>query len=679
MDKEFFPKGWKVYLPLIIVYVVLLFFFPNVGKFKYHYQLGRPWMYETLISPIDFPILKTESELLEEKEARSSSVIPYFRLDENIKNEVDRSLSSLEISGDSSSVSQDFIMSLFDTVYDYGVVSLLSEQEIENGIVFVQKNRRAAEVPVENIFDISHAESYIRDRIAAETGKSQADSLYEALSLSQYLKPNLIFDQATTDMIHKEATDYVSPTKGIIYTGQLIVSNGEIITAEIEQLLDSYKAEYLSSMGISGSTALIAIGNALLLLFTLMSFYAAILFVDKGVFKDGRKYLFLLTLYAISTLIIELVGNMEDASYMFLVPFPLFALYMLAFFKRRFVFPIYTVILSPLLVVAQEGTELFFMNMLAGIVAIISYTRFNRGWLQFVNALFIFLTLTLSYTAFVMLQNEDLSRYGDYGDVFYLGLASLFCVAGYPLVFLFERVFMLVSNSRLVELADTNNRLLRLMAEKAPGTFQHVLQVMNISDACARAIGAEVQLVRTGSLYHDIGKTANPQCFVENAVPGVNYHEGLSPEESARDIIKHVDDGVALAKKYKIPQVVVDFILSHHGTTRTEYFYNVFVNNGGDPERVSEFQYHGFKPKTKEQVIVMFADTVEAASRSLKNYSEQSVRELVDNVVKMKIDDGQLLDADISLKEISVLKSVLVEYLMQINHARIAYPKRQQK
>ena len=663
-------------MPLIVIFVIMLFFFPNVGKFKYHYQIGRPWAYETLISPIDFPILKTERELMDEREERSSSVIPYFRYDEKIRKEVGERLSKAI---DTLSADADLVLSLFDDVYGYGVVSSLSAQEIENGMVFVHKDRRAAEVPVENIFDIAHAGEYIRKQLAAGMGEERADSLYAAMGLSDYLVPNLIFDQATTDMIHKEAAGYISPTKGIIYTGQLIVSKGEIVTSEIAQLLDSYRADYLSDMGIAGNTILIAIGNGLLLLLSLLAFFAAILFVDRTIFSDSRKYFFLLTLYVISTLIIELLGAVGNTSYMHLIPFPLFALYMLAFFKRNYVFPLYTVLLLPLLVVTAEGTELFFINLLAGIVAIISYSRFNRGWLQFVNAFFIFMTLSLSYTAFVFLQNEDLGQYRDYRDIFYLGLASLFCVAGYPLIFLFERVFMLVSNSRLLELADTNNKLLRLMAEKAPGTFQHVLQVMNISDACARAIGANVQLVRTGALYHDIGKTVNPQCFVENAAPGVNYHEGLTPEESARDIIKHVDDGVALAKKSKIPQVIIDFILSHHGTTKTEYFYNMYLRNGGDPSQAGLFQYHGFKPKTKEQVILMFADTVEAASRSLKDYSQQSVTELVDRVIDMKMDDGQLEDAEISLKEVSVLKSVLVEYLMQINHARIAYPKRPQK
>ena len=633
-------------------------------------------MYETLISPIDFPILKTERELMQEREERYSSIIPYFRLDESVKKGVTQRFS--ESGTDSSIVDDDYVLSLLNTIYDSGLVSDLSDQDVRNGIIFVQKDRRATEVPVEDIFDIKHAESYLASSLEKRFGKDKADSLYSALSLSEYLVPNLKLDKTMMDMIHKEASNYISPTKGVIYTGQLIVSEGEIVTAEIEQLLDSYKAEYLMSLGLAGGSAWILLGNGILLLFTVMAFFVAIIFVDRHIFNDMRKYLFLLTLFTLSTLIIEFLGDSSSEAYMLLVPFPLFALYMLAFFKRNYVFPLYTAMLMPLLVIATEGMELFFINVVAGMVAIISYSRFRRGWLQFVNALFIFFTLAVAYMSFAFLQDTNISQFGEYRNLFYIGMASLMCVAGYPLIFLFERVFMLVSNSRLVELADTNNRLLRLMAEKAPGTFQHVLQVMNISDACARAIDANVQLVRTGALYHDIGKTVNPQCFIENAAPGVDYHKGLSPEESARDIIKHVDDGVALAKKYKIPQIVTDFILSHHGTTRTEYFYNVYLNNGGDPSNAGLFQYHGFRPKTKEQVIVMFADTLEAASRSLKSYSEQSVTELVDRVINMKMEDGQLLDADISLKEVSVLKTVLTDYLMQINHARIAYPKRDQ-
>lgn len=677
MDREIFPKGWKVYLPLIAVFAVLLFLLPRDGKFRYHYQKGRPWMYETLISPIDFPILKSEQELLKEKEERSSSVIPFFKYDETVKSRVIGGISSHDMPEDTAGTMADYIISLFGQIYDSGLVSAFSDEESRNGVIIVQRDRRALEVPVEDIYDINSADLYVRENMRSHFGEAAADSLYAALSLSAYYVPNLKFDQATTDMIHKEASSYISPTKGIIYTGQLIVSQGEIVTSEIEQLLDSFKAEYLVSMGISGSTVWVIVGNVLLLMAALVILFSTILFVDRSIFSDMNKYLFILTVFTISSVATELLSD-ESGNYLMLVPYPLFALYMMAFFKKSTVFPLYTALLIPLLIIAQNGIEIFFINIVAGVVAVISFSRFNRGWLQFVNALFIFIALIVSSAIFMLIRSGDIVKLADYKDMFYLGMASLFCVAGYPLVFLFEKVFMLVSNSRLLDLADINNPLLRLLADKAPGTFQHVLQVMNLSDACARAIGANVNLARAGALYHDVGKSANPQCFIENAAPGVNYHSGLTPEESARDIIKHVDDGVALAKKYKIPQVVSDFILSHHGTSRTEYFYNVYVNAGGDPANASMFEYHGFKPRTKEQVIVMLSDTLEAASRSLKDYSEKSISELVDRIVEMKIDDGQLTDADISLKELSVVRGVLKEYLLQINHARIAYPKRKQ-
>ena len=234
-----------------------------------------------------------------------------------------------------------------------------------------------------------------------------------------------------------------------------------------------------------------------------------------------------------------------------------------------------------------------------------------------------------------------------------------------------------MSNSRLLELCDTNgNKLLKELAAKAPGTFQHCLQVMNMSDAAADAIGANVLLARTGSLYHDIGKISNPQCFVENAAPGANYHEGLSPQESAKEIIRHVTDGMALAEKYNLPQVVRDFIVTHHGTTCTGYFYNRYINDGGDPENAADFRYPGPKPKSKEHIIVMLCDTLEAASRTLKSYDQETIDAFVDRIVASKMDEGQFDDSDISLRDLGRLKTVLKSYLAQIYHERIQYPKR---
>jgi len=257
-----------------------------------------------------------------------------------------------------------------------------------------------------------------------------------------------------------------------------------------------------------------------------------------------------------------------------------------------------------------------------------------------------------------------------------MALGSLLLVAAYPLIYLFEKVFRLVSASKLVELSDTSNKLLRMLADKAPGTFQHSLQVMNIADAAARSIDAYVPLVRAGALYHDIGKIANPQCFTENETPGVRYHAELSPKESAQEIIRHVSDGLAMADKYGLPQEIKDFIVTHHGTTCTAYFYNKYVNEGGNPDEKAEFCYDGMKPTTKEQVILMICDAVEAASRSLKDYSQESVGRLVDNIIDGKSEDGQLSDSVISLRELNALKEVIKSYLMQMYHSRVAYPKR---
>jgi putative nucleotidyltransferase with HDIG domain len=265
---------------------------------------------------------------------------------------------------------------------------------------------------------------------------------------------------------------------------------------------------------------------------------------------------------------------------------------------------------------------------------------------------------------------------GNWYLLLYIALGAGLAIAGYPLIYLFERLFALVSDAKLVELSDTSNTLLRMLADKAPGTFHHSLQVMNLSDAAARAIDANVPLVRAAALYHDIGKINNPQCFTENEAPGVKVHEGLTPRESAVLITKHVSDGLALAKDHNLPKVLRDFIVTHHGTTSASYFLTKYLNDGGDPNDVSDFYYDGTKPQTKEQVILMLSDAVEASSRSLKDYSKESISALVDRIIDGKAKDGQLEEAEISLKELNVVRDVMKTFLQQVYHSRIEYPKR---
>ena len=673
MDKVRLPRNFKVYIPLIILFALLTLLMPRTGKFNYDYKKGSPWMYETLIAQFDFPVLKTEAELQDEREAVGSGVIPYYRYSEDVRNECLRSAETVSLGKFDTLRTQ--IQEILSSIYSRGIISDLDDGPGDMfSVIYIQRDKRASKYPVSEIYKVSEARAELASGLRRTGIKCDVDSLCRYSGLYGMIVPNLVFDQQTTDLVHDEAVDYISPTSGIVNAGQLIVSHGEIVTAEIEQILDSYKAEYENSIGYSGPMFMLWGGNSLLALIMVVILFFTIYYTSPRLFTEFNRYCYLLVVFslaAVTTFLVEKTGHDN----IYLVPFPLIALYLVAFFKTKVVYPVYVVSILPLLVFAHNGVELYVMYLLAGIVAIFSYGYFNKGWQQFLTAFFVFITLLITFITFHLI--DGMRDFSGYRSVLYMGLGSLFSVAGYPLIYLFERIFMLVSNSRLVELSDTNNRLLRDLAHKAPGTFQHCLQVMNMADAAARAIDANVQLVRCGALYHDIGKTVNPLCFIENEPPGTNYHEGLTPLESAREIIKHVPDGLALADKAGLPDVVKDFILTHHGTTCTAYFYNKYLEAGGDPDKADEFYYKGKKPSTKEQSIVMLCDTIEAASRSLKDFSQQSVSDFVDRIFSVKQKDGQFEEADISLKELHILKNVIKDFLQQVHHARVVYPRRQ--
>lgn len=677
MKKTKINYSWKVYLPLAILFVTLVLIFPRMGKFNYDYKKGSPWMYEPLIAQFDFPILKTDAQIQAERSLLGSSIIPYFRYSDTVVHSQISQVESLDLGANNSYKPE--ILNAFVRLYGSGIVSesgpeyLPEGKTFDSNVIFVQKDRRAKKVPSTEVYTVQEARDFLLLFLTEAELRCNVDSLCRTAGIYDLVKPNLLFDRQTTDLVHEESVNYVSPTAGVVNAGQLIVSNGEIITAEIEQLLDSYKAEYENSLGYNGPRIWLWTGNILLALALVVVLFFTIYYTNYWVFDQMNKYLYLLVIYLFAT-ILALVVEKVDPALLYMTPFTLVALYLVAFFKKRVVLPVYILALLPLLVFSHNGTELFVMYLVAGAVTIFFAEIFNKGWKQFITACIVFVVLVLVYFGFRFI--EGISGFHDYRTIFYLFIGSFLSVAGYPLIYLFEKIFQLVSNNRLVELTDTNNRLLRDLAHKAPGTFQHSLQVMNMADAAARSIDANVLLVRAGALYHDVGKIMNPQCFIENENLGVHYHDGLTPRESAIEIIKHVSDGMALASKFKIPEVVKEFIVTHHGTTCTAYFYNKYITGGGDPANADDFFYKGKKPNTKEQIIIMLCDTLEAASRTLKDYSAETMSALVENIVKSKMADGQFEDADISLKELNIVKNVLKSYLQQIYHARIAYPKK---
>ena len=667
-----------LYISLALAFVLLMLFFPNEGKFKYEYQKGRPWMYETLTAPIDFPILKTSAELMRERDEAASKVVPYFIYKEDMLPSQLGELARLQRRYRIPRDIEANIVNSFTAIYNRGVISddksLAELNELKNnaGYIIVQKGRKAREELVSGFFTLPKAENYIKAGLRDNFPDIDADSLYTAIKLGDLVVPNLIYDRQTTDLFHKRAVDYISPTKGMFYTGQLIVAQGETVTAEIEQLLDSYRAEYELSLGYSGSLAQLLAGHAILILILLLLICLTLFFTDMDVFVQNNKLNFILLMMLLMFVSTILTRNVSS-SYLFMVPFAVFALYMKSFFPSRVVFPVYMISLLPVLLVAENGVELYILNVFAGGVTLVAFSYLNGGWRLFLNALIIFVGLFMVYCAFRLMEINEISDM-DNRIILYIFLNALFVVAAYPMVFLFEKIFSLVSVSTLRELSDTNKPLLQELARKAPGTFQHSLQVANLAERAAVAIGADARLVKVGAMYHDIGKLGNPQCFIENQAPGIHYHEGLSPQESAKEIIRHVEEGAALAKKYNLPQIVQDFITSHHGHSQTGYFYMQYCNQGGDPADVADFTYRGTLPTTKEQVVVMMADAVEAASRSLKDYSKESISDLVDKILSQRISDSQLAQADITIKEINIVKAVFKKHLQAIYHARIAYP-----
>ena len=678
MKKPDFNITYREVVPMVVVFVILTLIFPRSAKFSYDYRKGSPWAYETLIAQFDFPIMKTDEQLREERSKNKSVVIPYYRYRQEVVDNSVKAADELDMGKYASLRAQ--IRSSLDDIYSNGVVSddgvkLDKSDDPSTAVLYIHKGKRVTKKPVSEVFKESDARSKLLSDVSAKHTRFNVDSVLRASHAYDLISPNLDYDSRSTELVNSENSSRISTTQGFVSAGQLIVSEGEIVTAEIAQMLDSYKVEYENNMGYGGPKILFWLGNALIALVISILFFMVIYFLNKWIFEDRRKYWYLLLVFLIAV-VSTLLVNRFAPKFLYMVPFTLTALYVEAFFKNKMNLPICVVSFLPLLIFPVNGPVLFVMFTVASVAAVFAFKYFNQGWQQFITAIIVFVSLVITYFGFrlIGMVNDD-----PYQALLYMFLGSMLTVAGYPLIYLFEKMFNLVSNSRLRELCDTNNELLRELEHKAPGTYQHSLQVMNMAYAAARAVDANVFLVRAGALYHDIGKMKNPLCFIENdslSPGGAHYHDGLSAKESAIAIINHVTDGLELAKEHKLPDPVTDFILTHHGTSNTGYFYTKFLNEGGNPEEADCFFYKGMKPKTKEQVILMLCDSVEAASRTLKDNTPESFSELVDKIVQGKISLGQLDEAIITIKQLNTVKEVLKGYLLQIYHERVAYPQR---
>lgn len=671
----------KIFL-FVLMIALLLAIFPREGKFRYEYQKGKPWQYHDLIAQSDVAILKPEAELQAEINEALLAARPYFRRDHSVvsiqTNNLINAFNKLRESDKGSGIFQNmqqsdpllFLLSLLDSVYAKGVIGLTAE--IENRPadyeIFETDNNTAFRKQISGYFTIKSAAQFI-ERKADEAGLPQP--LREILLSS--LRQNLIFDADNTKRARDLIVNEISTTRGMIQSGERVISKGELINAEKFQILESIRLDYQSKLGDRFQYEKIMLGQFILIGLTVIVFILFMLSFRRDIFIDNKRLLMLLLIivimiYAAATTMKHNPGLLQ------LLPFCLVPIIVRVFYDTRIAFFVNVITLILTAFMVPSGFQFLFQQLVAGIIAIISVAEFRRRSQFFITALAIFATYSLVYTGMLLIQDGSIENINYKMFVLYLGSAA-FTLLAYPIIFVFEKLFSQVTDVTLMELSDTNSPLLRQLSLYAPGTFQHSMQVANLAEAAIYEIGGNTLLVRTGALYHDIGKMEMPMYFIENQMSEMNPHDELSYEESARIIISHVIKGIEKAKKHKLPEVLIDFIRTHHGTRMAEYFYNKQRIEFPESEiSDKDFRYPGPAPFSKETSVLMMADSVEAASRSIKSHTADSISNLVEKIIDKQIEMKQFVNSDLTLKDITRIKNVLKKKLMSIYHVRIEYP-----
>lgn len=675
------PEIYKGILFCIAV-ATIVYIFPKQGKFKYEFQnlKGKPWLHEDLIAPFDFAIKKSNDEIQNEKSDILKNAKPYFKFDNTIVSEKKSQLQlELESKWESNKnkAQKDkmlsFALKTLDSIYSKGIIepNTITDAKPSDFSIYVIDNNVAEEHELKDFYSINSAYDYVQEKLK---NNSSIDSKFLLPLLENCIAHTIFYDKATSDKILKQSIDDISPSRDIILKEQSIISKGEIISAEKIQILESLKSEYEGQEGSSTDYLFILLGQVLIVSSCLCVLIAFLGFFRKEIFLDNAKITFILILIILQVLMAHFSASSQSFN-IYLLPFCILPIIIRAFYDTRIA--LFTHLVTVLIVsfLAPDRFGFTFIQLLGGMVAIFSIVNMRNRSQIFISSGVIFLTYSIAFIGITIIQ-EGGSDAITWQDFAWFGISSLLTLFSYPLIFVFEKLFGFISDVSLLELSDTNGKLLRELASRAPGTFQHSLQVANLAEEAIYTIGGNALLVRTGALYHDIGKMEMPMYFIENQANGMNPHDEMSFDESAAIIISHVIKGIEIAKKNNLPEQIIDFIRTHHGTSITGYFYRSFQN--AFPEEIideSKFHYPGPIPFSKETAVLMMADSVEAASRSLKKYDAESIDELVEKIINTQISQNQYANADITFKDINTLKKIFKKKLMNVYHVRVEYPR----
>ena len=671
---------YKVILFLVTT-VAIVYLFPKGGQFKYDFSNSQLWKYDNLYAPFDFAIQKSATEIKEEKAQIVANSKLYFIADKalvsNVKGAFNKRIAAL-IGNDSLSLQeknafQEIGLSTIEKVYETGFLEAVIQDKLSDKdmLVAIRKENVVQDIPFKNFYTSSEVLKIITANLEVDFANYSRNKIFNILS--EIIKPNVSYDAVFTEKVIENEYKNISYTKGKVSSGGLIILKGDIVEGKKLAILNSLKSESESKVWTESSYNWIILGYSILVSLALLML---LLFLKKyrvEIYENNNKVTFIFfnvfSMIFIQTLVIN-----YNSDYLYVVPLSVLPIVLKAFFDARL--GLFTHVLTVLLLgyIVPDSFEFIYLHIIAGIVTILTVSELYKRANLFISVAQITGIYMLTYLAFSIIKEGSAAQINlQYFILFALnGLLSFLSII---LIYIYEKVFGLVSDVTLLELSNTNTKLLRELNEKAPGTFQHSMQVANLAEAAANEIGANSMLVRTGALYHDVGKMVNPMYFTENQTTGVNPHHELSPRDSAKIITDHVIKGVEIAKKYKLPDRIIDFIRTHHGTSTTYYFLMKEREMNPDTEvDIKKFQYQGPNPFSKETAILMMCDAAEAASKSLKLPTAQSISTLIDKIIEKQMADNQFLNSDITFKEIETIKKIIKKKLLNMYHLRVEYP-----
>ncbi|WP_156166823.1 HD family phosphohydrolase [Pedobacter sp. BMA] len=664
---------------MIFTVFIITLFLPKQPRFRYEFEKNTVWKNKDLISPFSFAILKTNPQVSTDKKNALKDILPVYQYQrevtsnslEEFSNEFDIKWKSTQLGEKDRIEYKTQAYKILQSVYDKGIIGLNVKHQAggKNYDFSLMENNVAREVNTQDVFTAETALDYFKANFKAPN--QVVVDLIVNLALD-HISPNIVFDERLTQTIQETTLNNISTTKGMVQKGELIVAKNDVIDEDIYQKLESYKSTYDAQTKTIGSRALVYLGQVILVSFILTILMSFLFLFRKDIFADNRQLSLLLIVTTGMLLALTWAIKVEIPS-LYYIPFCVVPIIIRILFDTRLALYLHMLVILVAGFFVANSFEFVFYQVTAGMVAIFSIKNFVKRERFLVSALYILMSYFVAFVGIALL------REGSFREIEWINFVPfifsvLLSLLAYPLIYLFERIFGITSDVALIELTNTNNKLLRELAFKAPGTFQHSLQVANLAEAAIFKIGGNSVLVRAGALYHDIGKVDNPQYFIENQNTAISPHDKLPYEQSAQIIIQHVHKGIEILRKNQMPEVIIDFIRTHHGNTRVDYFYQSFLKN--TPEKFVDeniFRYPGPIPFSKEQGVLMLADSVEAASRSLKNPDAQNINDIVERIINYKLEQNQLDDCDLTLKDIETIKLIFKTMLMSIYHVRIDY------